>query len=149
MGGILTMRGVRLIQISAVYMVMGLSLGLAMGISGNFSLTSVHAHISLLGWATMAIAGIVYLLMPDCAHSRLATLHFWGHNLGLPVMLVSIAMKIYGQANMEPVIGTGSTLVLLSLVLFAINLLRNGRVDTYAVSRRAAKLDPTQALRQE
>ena len=120
------MRGVRLVQISAVYMVIGLSLGLAMGISGNFSLTSVHAHIALLGWATMAITGIVYLVMPNCACSRLATLHFWGHNLGLPVMVGGLAIKDYVRTNMEPVIGAGSTLVLVSLVLFAVNLLRNG-----------------------
>ena len=124
------MHGVRLMQISAVYMVTGLGLGLAMGISGNFSLTSVHAHISLLGWATMAIAGIVYVVVPDCARSRLATLHFWSHNLGLPVMIASLAMKEYGLANMGPVIGTGSTLVLVSLVLFAINLWRNGGLTT-------------------
>ena len=123
------MRGVRLIQISTIYMVMGLGLGLAMGISGSFSLASVHAHVLLLGWVTMAIAGIVYFVMPDSARSRLATLHFWGHNLGLPVMLVSLAMKVYGQAKMEPIIGTGSTLVLVSLVFFAINLLRNGGMN--------------------
>jgi hypothetical protein len=121
------MRGVRLIQISAVYMVIGLGLGLAMGISGNFLLSSVHAHVSLLGWATMAIAGIVYLVMPGCAHSRLADFHFWGHNVGLPVMIGSLAMKTCGQTNMGPAIGTGSLLVLISLVLFAVNVLRNGK----------------------
>src|SRR6516164_4873841 len=99
------MRGVRLIQISAVYMVIGLSLGLVMGISGNFSLTSVHAHVALLGWATMAITGIVYVVIPDCARSRLATVHFWGHNVGLPLMVASLAIKDYVRANMEPVIG--------------------------------------------
>jgi hypothetical protein len=74
----------------------------------------------------MAITGIVYLVMPGCARSRLATLHFWGHNIGLPVMMVGLALKDYGPANMEPLIAAGSTLVLLSLVLFAVNLLRNG-----------------------
>ena len=68
-------------------MVAGLMLGLAMGISDNFSLSSVHAHILLLGWETMAITGIAYMLAPACSQSRLANLHFWGHNLGLPVMM--------------------------------------------------------------
>ena len=126
MRGPMNTRGVRLLQISVVYMVMGLGLGLAMGISGNFTLTSVHAHVLLLGWATMAIAGIVYIVIPDCAQSRLGTIHSWGHNLGLPVMIVSLAMKESGQAKMDPLIGIGSTLVLLSLFLFAVNLLRNG-----------------------
>jgi cbb3-type cytochrome oxidase subunit 1 len=123
------MRGVRLLQIAASYMVLGLGLGLAMGISGNFSLTSVHAHLLLLGWATMAIAGIVYLVLPDCARSRLATFHFWGHNLGMPIMLMSLAMKVNGQEKMEPLIGASSTLVLVSLVFFAINLFQNAGIN--------------------
>jgi cbb3-type cytochrome oxidase subunit 1 len=107
-------------------MVIGLGLGLVMGISGNFSLTSVHAHVALLGWATMAITGIVYLVMPDCARSKLVMFHFWGHNIGLPIMVASLAVKDYVRADMELVIGAGSSLVLVSLVLFAINLFRNG-----------------------
>lgn len=121
--------GIRLLQISAVYMVVGLLLGLAMGIAGDFSLTSVHAHISLLGWATMSIAGIVYILMPGCNRNRLATLHFWGHNLGLPVMMASLALDAYGNKSAEKVIAASSTLVLVSLLIFAVNLFLNGRLD--------------------
>ena len=120
--------GVRLLQISAVYMVMGLGLGLAMGISKDFSLTSVHAHISLLGWVTMAIAGMVYILIPGCDRNRLATLHFWGHNVGLPVMSISVALHAYGQNYVEKAIAASSTLVFVSLLLFAVNLFRNGRL---------------------
>ena len=123
------MIGIRLLRISVVYMVVGLVMGLAMGISSNFSLSSVHAHILLLGWLTMAVTGIVYLLMPGCAHNRLATLHFWGHNLGLPVMMTSLALEVHGKKDAVPAIAVGSTLVGISLVLFAINLFRNGRLD--------------------
>ncbi len=51
------MPGARLIQIAVVYMVLGLRLGFAMGIAGDFSFSSVHSHVLLLGWTTMAIAG--------------------------------------------------------------------------------------------
>ena len=123
------MIGVRLLQISALYMVAGLVLGLAMGISSNFSLMSVHAHILLLGWSAMAVTGIVYLVMPGCARNRLATLHFWGHNLGLPVMTASLALQAYGQRNIEPAIADSSALVLVSLLFFAINLFLNSKLD--------------------
>ena len=121
-----TVIGVRLLQISVVYLVLGLVLGLAMGISSNFSLMTVHSHLLLLGWLSMAVIGIVYLVMPACAGSRLATLHFWGHNLGLPIMMASLALEAYGQKNTEPIIAVGSILILLSLSLFAINMFRNG-----------------------
>ena len=120
--------GLRLVQIAVIYMVVGLVMGLAMGISNDFTLSSVHAHISLLGWTTMAIAGIVYLMMPECSRSPLARLHFWGHNIGLPVMMASLALFAYGFSSAEKLVAAGSTLVLLSLLLFAVNLFRNGGV---------------------
>jgi len=125
------MIGVRLLRIAVVYMVVGLGLGLAMGISGDVSLFSVHSHILLLGWATMAIAGLIYLVMPGCARSRLATLHFWAHNIGLPVMIAGLVLKDRGQQNAEPVLAAGSTLVAISLLIFAVNLFRNGRLGQF------------------
>lgn len=74
----------------------GLVLGLAMGISSDFLRTSVHAHLPPLGWATMSLTGIVYLPMPGCGGSRLATLHFGGHNPGLPVMMASLTLSHTG-----------------------------------------------------
>ncbi|MFB3923701.1 MAG: cytochrome-c oxidase [Terriglobia bacterium] len=121
--------GIRLIQVAAVYMTVGVIMGLAMGIAGDFALSSVHAHVSLLGWATMGIAGIVYLLLPGCGQSPLAKLHFWGHNIGLPVMLVSLALYALGVAAAEKVIAAGSILVVASLLVFSFNVLRNGRLD--------------------
>jgi cbb3-type cytochrome oxidase subunit 1 len=121
--------GIRLIRIAAMYLLIGVGIGLAMGISRNFSLMSVHSHISLLGWATMAIAGIVYILVPGCDRSRLAALHFWGHNIGLPVMIVSLALETYGYKGAEKAIGAGSMLTLLSLLIFAINVYLNGRAE--------------------
>ena len=73
-------------------------------------LISVHSHILLLGWATLATTGIVYLVLPRCAGTRLAAAHFWLHNLGLPVMIVSLAAAALGEPRAEPLIGVGSIL---------------------------------------
>lgn len=121
--------GVRLLKISALYMTAGLLLGLAMGISGDLSLYSVHSHILLLGWTTMAITGLVYLLVPACGGNRLAALHFWGHNLGLPLMMASLALQTSGVKAAGKILPASSTLVLLSLLIFAVNMWRNGRID--------------------
>ncbi len=121
--------GVRLIQVAAVYMTIGLIMGFGMAIAHDFTLSSVHAHLSLLGWATMAIAGIVYILLPGCARNRLAKLHFWGHNIGLPVMMVSLTLYTLGITAAEKAIAAGSTLVVTSLLLFSVNLIRNARLD--------------------
>ncbi|MBI5083247.1 MAG: cytochrome-c oxidase [Acidobacteria bacterium] len=123
------MIGIWMLRISAVYMVIGLVLGLAMGISGDFLLSSVHAHLSLLGWTTMSITGFVYVLFPACCRSRLAALHCWGHNIGLPVMMASLTLYTLGHKSAEKAIGAGSTIVLLSLLVFTANLFLNGRTD--------------------
>lgn len=119
--------GVRMIKMAALYLLAGLILGLAMGISGDFSLASVHSHVLLLGWATMALGGVVYRLMPECAAGPLATLHFWGHNAGLPLMMASLAMEAFGVAAAKAVLGPASTLVAASLALFVINIVKNGQ----------------------
>ena len=121
--------GLWLIKIASVYMLIGLLMGFGMGISGNFALTSTHSHTLLLGWATMGLVGTVYLAIPGCGRSRLAKLHFWGHNVGLPVMLGGLALVAYGLNAAEKVIAAGSTLVLASLALFAVNVVWNGRPE--------------------
>jgi hypothetical protein len=117
--------GVSLVRIASLYLLVGLVLGLAMAIARDFSLVSVHSHVLLLGWATLAITGIAYLVLPRCAGSRLARAHFWLHNLGLPVMMASLAAEALGEPRAEPLIGVGSILVVAGLGLFTVNVLRN------------------------
>jgi hypothetical protein len=118
--------GVRLVRIASVYLLAGLLLGLAMGIGRDFSLMSVHSHVLLLGWATLATTGIVYLVLPRCAGTRLAAAHFWLHNLGLPVMIGGLAAEALGEARGQPFVGIGSTVVVVGLGLFTLNVTRNG-----------------------
>ncbi|CAM4372381.1 hypothetical protein BAMA_23305 [Bacillus manliponensis] len=84
--------GIRFIQISAIYFVIGVCMGLFMSITSSFKLTSVHVHVLLLGWASM---------------------------------MISLALKIYGNHAVTPFIAVGSILVVLSIILFAINIFSN------------------------
>ncbi len=40
-----------------VFLILGISIGLHMSITGNHAATGAHAHANLLGWVTMAIFG--------------------------------------------------------------------------------------------
>lgn len=117
--------GVVLLKIASFYLLVGLVLGVAMAVRRDFSLVSVHSHLLLLGWATLAATGVVYLVLPRCAGSRLATPHFWLHNLGLPLMMASLAAATLGAPRAEPLVGAGSILVIAGLGLFTLNVLRN------------------------
>jgi hypothetical protein len=116
---------VTLVKIAAVYLLVSLAIGMYMAITHNHALATVHTHAALLGWATMAVTGLVYLLLPACGGNRLAAAHFWLHNIGLPVMLAALtALILTGDERVEPVIGIGSMLVLLALVCFTVNVFR-------------------------
>ncbi len=119
--------GIRMIRIAAAYLVIGVVMGIAMGVAGDFRLSSVHAHLLLLGWAAMSIAGIVYIVVPACGRTRLASLHFWTHNAGLPVMMAGLVMLVYGIRDAEKAIAGGSMLLLAAVAVFAINVFTNGR----------------------
>ncbi len=122
--------GVTLIKIASVYMMVGLFIGLIMGISGNHAVATVHSHISLVGWTTMAITGLVYIFRPRCAESKLANLYFWLHNIGLPIMVIGLGLQYgYGNAQAEKLSGIGSIIVLLALLVFTINIFKNLKTD--------------------
>lgn len=116
-------QGMALIRIASLYLMASLLLGLYMAITHNHVFVSVHSHIGILGWATMALAGIAYLVVPGLAATRLAVAHFWLHNLGLPPMVAGLFALIQtGNMSFEPIVAAGSVLVLVSLLLFTINV---------------------------
>lgn len=118
---------VKFLKIAVVYLMLGTLLGLYMGGTEKFVLAPVHAHLLLLGWASLALAGIIYHLHPAAAATRLAHIHFWLHNIGLPVSMAALAMMLSGAAAAAPVVGIGSTATFAGLVLFGVNVLANVR----------------------
>ena len=117
--------GMRFLKIAAVYFIIAVCLGLVMGIIHNFAFASVHAHLNLLGWVSMAIFGIIYLLFPTAAETKLAKTHFWLHNIGLPTMQGALFIMILtGNEAFTIVAIIGSLMVVLGVLLFVINILR-------------------------
>jgi cbb3-type cytochrome oxidase subunit 1 len=115
--------GTRFIKISAVYFAIGVSLGLYMSIAHSYELSSVHVHINLLGWVSLAIAGIIYTLFPDLASTKLAKAHFWLHNITLPIMMLGLSFILYGQDAWTPIVAISGTILVLAIILFALNIL--------------------------
>lgn len=115
-----------LLRISVIYLVLGGCLGLYMGTTMDFTFKSVHAHILLAGWLSLAVMGLVYRAFPRSTATRLAKAHVWLHNLGLPLLLTGLAFAVsghYSQAVML-VAMIGAISFLAGLVLFAINVWR-------------------------
>jgi hypothetical protein len=117
--------GIIWLKLAVVYLILGISLGIAMGASQNFTLRPVHAHINLLGWTTMALAGLIYSVFPQAGASRLARVHFWLLNLALPVMMGALSMLLLGHVAVAPVLAIAEIIGALAIVAFAANLFLN------------------------
>jgi hypothetical protein len=117
--------GIIWIKLAVLYLIFGISLGIAMGASQNFTLRPVHAHINLLGWTTMALAGLIYSVFPQAGESRLARLHFWLLNLALPVMMTALSMLLLGHMAFAPALVIAEITAAMAILAFAANLFLN------------------------
>lgn len=130
--------GPNLVKIASLYLMLGLAGGLYVALSSRFGFTSAHSHATLLGWATMAISGLVYVSFPRCAESRLANVHFWLHNCGLPVLLGGLVLKGGGHDAAEPLLGLGSTIVAAALLAFTVNVMKHATPSAAAAGPEEA-----------
>ena len=133
----------RLIRIAAIYLVIGVTMGIVMGIKQQFLLAPVHAHINLLGWATLGIIGVVYHAYPAAAETRLAQIHFWIHNIALPVFMIGLGFVLSGNGAFLPVAIAGALAVAIGIVVFAVNVWRcvipvSGRTPATGATRAPA-----------
>lgn len=117
--------GIRFIKISVVYFVIGVCIGMFMSMTEKFDFTPVHTHINLLGWVSMALAGLIYVAFPKAGETILAKVHFWLHNISLPIMMIGLAFLVSGVTAATPAVATGGTLMVLGIIVFAINILKN------------------------
>lgn len=117
--------GVIWLKLAVLYLILGISIGIAMGASQNFTLRPVHAHINLLGWTTMALAGLIYTVFPRAGASKLARLHFWLINLAMPVMMAALSVLLFGNVAIAPVLAMSEIVAALGIVAFAVNLFVN------------------------
>jgi hypothetical protein len=109
------------ILVGALFAVLGMLMGIGMGMSEDFTYAPVHAHINLVGWASMALFGLAYragLARLD----RLAVVHFWVALAGGIVLAIGIYLSM---AMRQPAVAIiGSLLTLASMIIFVINVVR-------------------------
>ena len=118
---------IRLIKIGVLYLAVGICMGIVMGAREQFTLAPVHAHINLLGFVTLTLAGLIYKVFPAAAQTRLAKIHFWVHNIALPPFMVALALLLSGNQDMGPVVGILSLVVGGAVLLFIVNVWRTLR----------------------
>lgn len=66
------------------------------------------------------------LVLPQCATTGWARVHFWLQNLGLPLTIAGLTAYMAGLDATEPIVALGSVLVLLGLLAFTVTVFRRG-----------------------
>ncbi|GAB1596992.1 hypothetical protein [Lysobacter claricitrinus] len=117
------MKGTLFLRTGILLLLGGVVMGMVMGMREDFTYAPVHAHLNLVGGVLMMVAGLFYNARPDLA-GRMVTAHYVTHTLGAVLLPIGIYGSIAGRAWAGPVVGPGSLLVLLALILFAVNLFR-------------------------
>lgn len=108
----------------------GAGLGIEMGMSEDFRLTPVHAHLNLAGWASLALFGLVYRVYPKLAQTRLAPFHFIVSASSAILLPIGIGLAVV--RNQPGLAIAASLLWVLGVLLFLIqltSLLRRGEIE--------------------
>ena len=108
--------------LAAASLLVGVTLGIGMGVIHDFQLAPVHAHLNLVGWASLALFGLTYRAYPELGCSRLASIHFALASLGAVLFPIGIALAI---TEVTSAVAIAAAFVWLGAVLsFLANLAR-------------------------
>jgi hypothetical protein len=110
-----------------LYALGGMLLGSVMGASNDHTFMPVHAHINLLGWASLAAMGAFYGIAGERAPAKLAWANFAVSNLGNLITLPLLAMLLSGNTQVIPVMAVGEVLIVLGMAIFGLAVLTVAR----------------------
>jgi hypothetical protein len=106
-----------LLRVSTVLLLCGLVFGIVMGIKEDFTLAPAHAHLNLIGFVLMFLAGLYYRVVPAAGAGLLAKIQASLHIVGAIVLPIGVALVLTGGTGIVVIIG--SLIVLAAMALFA------------------------------
>jgi hypothetical protein len=110
--------------VGVLCVLLGMAWGMDMGASNNLVEMPAHAHLNLVGWATMSLYGTFYALTKDTMAPRLAWLNFIVSLVGLVVMIPALALMLISGPKFLPGVMAGSIITFIGALIFLISVLR-------------------------
>ncbi|HEY2069168.1 MAG TPA: hypothetical protein VGG48_06410 [Rhizomicrobium sp.] len=100
--------------------------GLHMARSHDTAFASLHVHLNLVGWATMALCGTFFALTKETMSVRLAWITFVILTAGILVFFPAFAMFLShgNDPKFEPFMQAGNGLTALGMLVFAVSVFR-------------------------
>lgn len=103
---------------AAVFVLAGMIWGIQMGMSGDMVDAPAHAHLNLVGWATMGLMGAFYGFAGDRAPRLLGWTNYVVSASAVLVMVPSLALLLATSNKPNPGVIIGSLLAMLGVALF-------------------------------
>lgn len=101
---------------AALCVTVGMVWGAIMGSNEDFALAPAHAHLNLVGWATLALMGAFYAL--SGRGGRAGWINFALSAAAVVVMIPSLALYLGGKKAAQPGVIAGTALAILGMLTF-------------------------------
>ena len=108
------------LRLGVLSALVGMSLGVWMGANQDFVLRPVHAHINLLGFASMMLFGLFYRAFPAAGRGWLPMVHFALSVLGFLILMPSLTLLILEKPLFMPAMIASEIMLVASMLLFVI-----------------------------
>lgn len=109
---------------AVICIIAGMLWGIQMAISDDHLLAPAHAHLNLVGWATLALFGIYYRLTPTANGTVLSRIHAGCAIFGVVILVPGISIVVQGGTAASA--SAGAVLSLTSMTIFLITVVRHG-----------------------
>jgi hypothetical protein len=108
------------LRLGVLSALVGMTLGVWMGANQDFVLRPVHAHINLLGFASMMLFGLFYRAFPAAARGWLPMVHFGLSVLGFLILMPSLTLMLLQKPLFLPAMIASEIMLVLSMLLFVV-----------------------------
>ncbi|HEY8003209.1 MAG TPA: hypothetical protein VIE16_03220 [Phenylobacterium sp.] len=110
---------------AALCVTVGMAWGIYMGSHQDFTMAPAHAHLNLVGWASLALMGTFYAITGK--GGALGWLNFALSASAVVVMVPFLAVMLGGKPAAEGGVIVGSILAILGMLTFLFNVLSTWR----------------------
>lgn len=108
------------LRLGVLSALVGMSLGVWMGANQDFVLRPVHAHINLLGFASMMLFGLFYRAFPAAGRGWLPMAHFALSVLGFLILMPSLTLMLLQKPLFLPAMIASELMLVGSMLLFVV-----------------------------
>ena len=108
------------LRLGALSALVGMALGVWMGANETFTLRPVHAHVNLLGFASMMLFGLFYRAFPEAGRGWMPMVHFVLSVVGFLILMPSLTLMLLAKPLFMPAMIASEIMLVASIALFVV-----------------------------